>query len=215
MLMLERDLSPSTVLKIHRILSRALKIAERRGRISRNVATLVDAPAVAPNEIEPLTREEARRILDVAASKRNSARWSVALALGIRQGEALGLRWSYVDLETGVIRAWFQVQRLAWRHGCDDPHACGGQWHRLACKKGCKQHRHRRTCEPGCTRKGHVCYKRPCLADCIAHADKCPKRSGGGVVFGNARAGANSPSSGRPQCWSCSGSTARSRRPSG
>lgn len=65
----------------------------RRGRISRNVATLVDAPAVAPNEIEPLTREEARRILAAAATKRNGARWSVALALGIRQGEALGLRW--------------------------------------------------------------------------------------------------------------------------
>src|SRR5690242_20819011 len=88
---------------------------------------------------ERRTRRRRRR-LDVAASKRNGARWSVALALGIRQGEALGLRWSYVDLETGVIRAWFQVQRLAWRHGCDDPHACGGQWHRLACKKGCKQH---------------------------------------------------------------------------
>jgi hypothetical protein len=31
------------------------------------------------------------RILDVAARKRNGARWSVALALGIRQGEALGV----------------------------------------------------------------------------------------------------------------------------
>jgi integrase len=103
--------------------------------------------------------------------------------LGIRQGEALGLRWSYVDLETGVIRAWFQVQRVAWRHGCDAPHACGEQWHRRACKKGCKQHRHRPACDPGCTRKGHVCYKRPCPADCIAHADKCPKRIGGGIVF--------------------------------
>lgn len=92
--MLRRGLSPSTVLKIHRILSRALRIAVRRGRVSRNVATLVDAPAVAPNEIEPLTREEARRILAAAATRRNGTRWSVALALGIRQGEALGLRWS-------------------------------------------------------------------------------------------------------------------------
>jgi integrase len=111
--MLRRGLSSSTVLKIHRILSRALTIAVRRGRISRNVATLVDAPSVALHEIEPLTRDEARRILNVAAAKRNGARWSVALALGIRQGEALGLRWSYVDLETGVIRAWFQIQRVA------------------------------------------------------------------------------------------------------
>jgi integrase len=181
--MLRRGLSSSTVLKVHRILSRALKIAVRRGRIPRNIATLVDAPSVSPQEIEPLTREEAHRILNVAAAKRNGARWSVALALGIRQGEALGLRWSYVDLETGVIRAWFQVQRLAWRHGCDDPYACGARWHRRACKEGCKQHRHRPGCEPGRTRKGHVCHKRPCPVDCTAHSDKCPRRVGGGIVF--------------------------------
>ena len=59
------------------------------------------------------TRDEARHILDVAVTMRNGARWSVALALGIRQGEALGLRWSYVDVETGEIRAWFQIQRIA------------------------------------------------------------------------------------------------------
>jgi hypothetical protein len=183
--MLRRGLSPSTVLKIHRILSRALRIAVRRGRISRNVATLVDAPSVAPHEIEPLTRDEARRILDVAATMRNGARWSVALALGIRQGEALGLRWSYVDVETGEIRAWFQIQRIASRHGCDDPHACGERWHRRPCKKGCKKHReHLPTCEPDCAKQGHACYKRPCPPDCAAHSDKCPKRVGGGIVFG-------------------------------
>jgi hypothetical protein len=114
---------------------------------------------------------------------RNSARWSVALALGIRQGEALGLRWSYVNLETGEIRAWFQIQRITWQHGCADPHACGEQWHRRACKKACKQHRHLPSCKPGCARKGHVCFKRGCPADCTAHADRCPKRVGGGYVF--------------------------------
>jgi len=182
-LMLRRGLSPSTVLKVHRILSRALRIAVRRGQITRNVAGLVDAPSVALYETEPLTREEARRILDVAATRRNGTRWSVALALAIRQGEALGLRWSYVDLESGVIRAWFQIQRVGWQHGCDDPHACGEQWHRNPCKPRCKKHRHLPTCKPECIRRGHICYKRPCSADCTGHADKCPHRVGGGVVF--------------------------------
>jgi integrase len=181
--MLRRGLSPSTVLKVHRILSRALRIAVRRGRIMRNVAVLIEAPAVAPYEIEPLTRAEARRILDVAATKRNGARWSVALALGIRQGEALGLRWSYVDLESGVIRAWFQIQRIEWQHGCDDPLACSKPWHRQPCKPKCKRHRHLPTCGPDCTRKGHVCYKRPCPLDCAGHAGKCPQRVGGGLFF--------------------------------
>jgi site-specific recombinase XerC len=181
-IMLRRGLSASTVLKIHRILSRALRIAVRRGRVGRNVATLVDAPAAAAHEVEALTREEARRILAVAAAKRNGARWSVAVALGIRQGEALGLRWSYVDLETGVIRAWYQIQRTEWKHGCDEPQACGALWHRPACKPRCQKHRHLRTCAPDCSRKGHVCYKRPCPPSCTGHADKCPSRIGGGLV---------------------------------
>ncbi|MEV4159290.1 tyrosine-type recombinase/integrase [Nonomuraea dietziae] len=181
--MLERGLATSTVLKVHRILSRALTIALRRGRATRNVATLIDAPSATVTEIDPLTREEARSILEAARTRRNAARWSVALALGIRQGEALGLRWSYINLDTGEIRAWFQIQRSEWRHGCDDPHACGRKWHRLPCKKNCKIHSHDRSCEPTCAKPGHNCYRRPCLKDCTGHADKCPRRSGGGLVF--------------------------------
>ncbi|MEV4167772.1 tyrosine-type recombinase/integrase [Nonomuraea sp. NPDC049709] len=180
--MLDKGLSTSTV-KVHRIISRALKVAVRRDKVTRNVTTLVEAPTAAEIEIEPLMREEARRILDVAETKRNGARWSVALALGIRQGESLGLRWSYIDMNTGEIRAWFQVQRQEWRHGCDDPHACGEEWHRRPCHARCKIHKHGPTCKPGCTKPGHVCYKRPCLKDCAGHADKCPKRTGGGLVF--------------------------------
>ncbi|MEV4805132.1 site-specific integrase [Nonomuraea sp. NPDC049421] len=43
--------------------------------------------------------------------------------------------------------------------------------------------RARATCKPGCAKPGHVCYKRPCLKDCAGHAEKCPKRTGGGLVF--------------------------------
>jgi len=140
------------VLQIHRILSRALKVAMQRGYIARNVATLVDAPSASQDEIEPLSRDEALRVIRLAATKRNGTRWSVALALGLRQGEALGLRWRYVDLEAGTFIVRWQLQRLAWRHGCADPHACGG-------------HRHRDHCLPDCTR----------------HARACPQRTGGGL----------------------------------
>ena len=42
-------------------------------------------------------------MLAVAADQRNAAHWSVALALGLRQGEALGLPWSAVDLDAGTL----------------------------------------------------------------------------------------------------------------
>ena len=43
--LLDRGLSPSSVLRVNRIISRALKVAMQRQRIHRNVATLVDPPA--------------------------------------------------------------------------------------------------------------------------------------------------------------------------
>ena len=54
----------------------------------------------------------------------NGARWSVALALGLRQGEALGMRWGCIDLKAGTLRV-FQLKRTRYRHGCDDPNECG------------------------------------------------------------------------------------------
>jgi integrase len=152
---LEDDgLAPATVLQIHRILSRALKVAMQRGYVTRNVATLVDAPSVSQIEIEPLTLDEARRIIELAARRRNGTRWSVALALGLRQGEALGLRWQHVDLDAATLTVRWQLQRLAWQHGCADPHACG---------------------------KGH--HRPSCSPDCTGHARACPQRTGGGLRF--------------------------------
>jgi len=38
--------------------------------------------------------------------------YSVALTMGLRQGEALGLRWSDVDLDIGSLRVEKQLQRV-------------------------------------------------------------------------------------------------------
>ncbi len=107
-----QGLAPASILQCHRILSRALKVATQRGRVARNVCTLVDAPSAIRSEVEPLSAEDARALLDAAFGQPNAARWSVALALGLRQGEALGLRWGDVDLEQGSLR----VRRTLQRH---------------------------------------------------------------------------------------------------
>lgn len=105
-------LSAASVLQCHRILSRALKVAVQRGRLARNVCTLVDAPSVDREEVQPLGAVEARRLLSVAEGERNAARWSVALALGLRQGEALGLRWDDLDLDAGTLTVRQALQRI-------------------------------------------------------------------------------------------------------
>jgi integrase len=111
---LEADgLSSTTALLHHRVISRALKVAMQRGRMARNVATLVDAPTARREEVQPLTAADARRILELAKDLPNGARWSVALALGLRQGEALGLLWDAVDLDAGTLTVRRALQRQA------------------------------------------------------------------------------------------------------
>lgn len=111
-------LKPGTVHQVHRTLRTALNEAVRRGHIVRNPVTLAKAPRLADEEIEPFTVDEARCILKTADGKRNGARWVVALALGLRKGEALGLQWSDLDLDAGTLRVRRALQRRPFRHGC-------------------------------------------------------------------------------------------------
>jgi integrase len=110
--------SAGTANQAHRTIRTALGEAERRGRITRNPAKLAKAPRPADVEIEPYTVDEVRQLLDAAGKRRNGARWAIALSLGLRQGEALGLRWSDVDLDAGTL--WVRRGRLrpTYAHGC-------------------------------------------------------------------------------------------------
>ncbi len=116
--LLDEGRSAHVVHAVHRVLRSALNEAVRRQHLSQNPASVARPPRVATAEIEPLTSEECRRLLDTARGTTNAARWSVALALGLRQGEALGLSWDDVDLDNGVLRVRRAVQRRTWQHGC-------------------------------------------------------------------------------------------------
>ncbi|MDW4916946.1 tyrosine-type recombinase/integrase [Streptomyces californicus] len=171
--MLRAGHAPSHVLKVHRILSRALKIAHRRRMIVENVATLVDPPTVDETEANPFTMEEAKAFLLAAAKRPTFMRWLVGVGMGFRQGESLGLRWKYVDLEAELFHPQWQLQRLTWRHGCANPHLCGERLHRFdPCPSDCTAHRgYKRGCP------------KPCPKDCVRHASACPDRKGGGLAF--------------------------------
>jgi integrase len=80
--------------------------------VPRNVAKLVDKPRVERKPVNPLTPEEARRFLGAIRGHRLEALFTVALALGLRQGEALGLGWKDVDFAAGTLRVRDQLQRI-------------------------------------------------------------------------------------------------------
>lgn len=103
---------------VHRVLRSCLNEAVRRQRLVTNPARAARPPRVAVQEVQPLTPGECHRILAAAVGRRNAARWSFALALGLRQGEALGLSWSEVDFDTSTVRIRQAVQRQTWTHGC-------------------------------------------------------------------------------------------------
>src|SRR5690606_31752583 len=102
----EAGYSPRTVQYTHAVLRRALGQAERWGLVSRNVARLVDVPRprTDPAKVHALTIEQARQLLAAAKGDRLYGLYVVVLMLGLRRGEALGLRWSDVDLDAGTLR---------------------------------------------------------------------------------------------------------------
>lgn len=93
------------------VLRAALNQALRWGLISRNAAALVEPPRHVARQIQPLNPDQARALLAVAEDHRLGGLVSVALALGLRLGEALGLRWTDVDLDGGVVRVGQALER--------------------------------------------------------------------------------------------------------
>lgn len=104
----------STRRQCHAILRRALVVAERDGRIMRNPAAQVDPPPVGTVHHQPLTLEQARKVLAVLPTEppHMAARWLCALLEGMRQGEALGLRWQDVDVDNRRIHVRKELIRI-------------------------------------------------------------------------------------------------------
>lgn len=106
--------SPTTAHNAHRVLSSALADAVREGRVGRNIASIVPAPAKADSERRGLSASAAVSLLRHTPD----SRWLAALLLGLRQGERLGLRWSHVDLDAGVADIAWSLTRVTYAHGC-------------------------------------------------------------------------------------------------
>lgn len=103
--------------RVHRTLRTAFNGAVRRGQLVKNPALHAKAPRLVEEKIEPFTVEEAQRVLEAAAVRRNGVRHALALALGLRQGEALGLQCD-LDDNAGTLAIRRAIQRHIWRHGC-------------------------------------------------------------------------------------------------
>ena len=106
-------LSANTVRHTHAVLRASFREAFRLGVVAVNVMDRVRAPKAVATHLTPPSLNQAKAVLECASTRgtRTYARWALALRWGPRQGEALGLRWSDVDLDTGLVQIRQALQR--------------------------------------------------------------------------------------------------------
>ena len=89
-----------------------LNVAVHDGLIARNVAALAKPPNIEKRSLRVFNETEAAQFLALVEGHRLAALFKVALALGLREGEILGLRWQDIDLETGTLQVNQCLQRV-------------------------------------------------------------------------------------------------------
>lgn len=99
-----KPLSANTRRLARSVLRRALRWAETEGMVARNVAALANGVKVGRSEGRSLSPAQARQLLDHLQGDRMEAAFAVALALGLRRGELLGLSWSDLTLDATPAR---------------------------------------------------------------------------------------------------------------
>jgi integrase len=108
----ESHLSVRMVQSIHAVLRNALESAVREEVIPRNVAKLVKVTTPKYTVNRGLSLAQARRVLRAAKTERLYALYVLALCLGLRRGELLGLRWEDIDLDAGTLEVVQTLQRV-------------------------------------------------------------------------------------------------------
>jgi integrase len=116
----------ATANNVHRCLRTALSAAVSDGLVARNAAEAVTPPTAGESSRGALTVEQATSLLAATSKTPLGSRWAFALLTGTRQGEALGLEWDRVDLTAGTADISWQLQRIAWDHGCGPK--VSGEW---------------------------------------------------------------------------------------
>ncbi|MFL5629584.1 MAG: tyrosine recombinase XerC [Ktedonobacteraceae bacterium] len=107
----DEGLSASTIICYHSVLHLALDMAVKWGIIPRNVCDLVSPPRRERFEIQPLTTEQAEKLIYTVRGHKWEALFILALVTGLRRGEILGLKWQDIDFATGTL----QVRRILSR----------------------------------------------------------------------------------------------------
>ena len=109
--LLQAGLSPRSVEQMHAVLHRALRQGLHWGLIATNPAELVAPPRPRKREMTALTTAQLQRLLMTTRNERWYPLWVILSTAGLRIGEALGLGWESVSLETRRLAVVRSLQR--------------------------------------------------------------------------------------------------------
>ena len=112
---------------IHAVLRLALEQARHDEIVARNVAALVKAPTVRLVEVVPYSTEQARVLLKTLQGDRLEALYTLAVGIGLRRGELLGLTGQAVDLDEETLRVRRSLQRVNGQLTLVDPKTARSQ----------------------------------------------------------------------------------------
>ena len=108
------ELSTRSLRLVHQILERAIRHAQARDKVRRNVASLIILPEGRKGRpSKAMTLDQAVMLLDAvrpASEQRLAAYVVLALLTGIRTEEARALTWAEVDLDAGTVAVYRSVR---------------------------------------------------------------------------------------------------------
>jgi integrase len=107
----QNGLSPHTIHQTKRVLHAALEVAFHEGLIDRNPVRGTKTPSTRKRKVKTWSPAETRHFLTSIEHDRLYALYVVSIAVGLRQGEALGLRWGDVNLAEATLTPRYQLQR--------------------------------------------------------------------------------------------------------
>jgi len=104
-------LSPKSIRNVHGVLHKALQQAMENQYIKSNPTDVCKLPRVERKELQPLDDAQIAAFLEAIKGHKFETLYTVTLFTGMREGEALGLRWDRVDFKNGTILIDKQLQR--------------------------------------------------------------------------------------------------------
>jgi len=106
-----KGLAPKTVRNIHQMIGSAYNLAIEQHLVTKNPSQGCALPKVEHKEMKTLTADQLSAFFREARDSGVYELYYLDLATGLRRGELLGLKWTDVDLDRGVLKIQRAISR--------------------------------------------------------------------------------------------------------